>query len=83
MVLKTKLADANQMYLLGLGFLLVGILCERIGRGVFPAVLVDLILPGTGIPSVLEGIFTGIAIPFLMAAIFFQLRSLCMRRNRG
>ena len=81
MVLKRKFADPGQVYLVGLVFFLLGVACEQIGSGGIMAEMMDILVPGTGLPASVEGFFTGLSIPFLMAAIYFQLRSLCMHRD--
>ena len=83
MVLKRKIEDPRQVYLVGLIFFLVGIACEQLGRGGTLVDILDFVLPGTGIPSGMEGFFSGLSIPFLMAAIFFQLRSLRMQNGQA
>jgi len=83
MVLKRKLADSRQVYLTGLVFLLLGLACEQVGRGGAAAEILDIFLPGVGVPVRLEGFLTGLSIPFLMAAIFFQLRSLRMPNGKA
>ena len=78
MVLKRKNADSQQVYMTGLVFLLLGLACGQVGGGGAAAEILDIFLPGVGVPAGVEGFFGGLSIPFLMAAIFFQLRSLRM-----
>jgi hypothetical protein len=82
MVLKRKIKDPQGYILAGMSFFMIGIFASMIGEGRLIMTFFSNLIPNESLLHTIQGIASGFSIPMLFASIYFNLRSLALRRTR-
>jgi hypothetical protein len=82
MVIKRKLLTPQEYISVGMAFFLIGLLMNLLADGRLITAFFANFISAPYTFNTIQGMSAGLSIPILCASIFFNIRGLCMLRNK-